>query len=224
MKKFCIFLLAIMSFSMTVNAAEWKQDANGWKYQNDDGTFKTGWHNDIDGKWYYLDDNTGYMLKNTTTPDGYSLSENGSWREVNSTNSVSGVYENKVDLILTSEESPYGAEPLGYSLPVTIHYNDEYENIYDGKISNIKFEATKDGIGYSSFHVNTESGFYGIVANCRYNIADGTYLDIQETYSGKCKNGGESVSKNILYRVNSLRRDSVKLTPVSVEMWIESAK
>ena len=38
---------------------------------------ETGWF-EVNGKWYYAD-NSGALLINTTTPDGYRVNENGEW-------------------------------------------------------------------------------------------------------------------------------------------------
>ncbi len=47
------------------------------------GKMLTGWQS-IEGKWYYFntasDGKKGSMLRNTTTPDGYILDENGVWK------------------------------------------------------------------------------------------------------------------------------------------------
>ncbi|MFR2847028.1 MAG: hypothetical protein ACLTC4_07755 [Hungatella hathewayi] len=66
----------------------WYQDGDGNSYYlnpNSDGTLGrmvTGWQL-IDGKWYYFneisDGKRGALLKNTTTPDGYVVDENGVW-------------------------------------------------------------------------------------------------------------------------------------------------
>ena len=69
-KLFIATLVMSMVLSSTALAGTWQSQDNGqWKYQNDDGSFATGWVND-GGKSYYLDAN-GLMLANTTTPDGY---------------------------------------------------------------------------------------------------------------------------------------------------------
>lgn len=48
----------------------------------DRGQMYTGWH-EIDGKWYYFSDisdgRRGHLLKNTTTPDGYQVGEDGAY-------------------------------------------------------------------------------------------------------------------------------------------------
>mgnify|MGYP001027233705 CR=1 FL=1 len=55
MKKVKLFFavgVASAVLSMTSFAGEWKQDASGWWYQNDDGSFtRNGWQN-ISGKQY----------------------------------------------------------------------------------------------------------------------------------------------------------------------------
>ena len=66
----------------------WYQDGDGNSYYlnpNSDGNLGrmvTGWQL-IDGKWYYFneisDGKRGALLKNTITPDGYVVDENGVW-------------------------------------------------------------------------------------------------------------------------------------------------
>ena len=54
---------------------------NGIQYfLNSNGSMQTGWYcSGPEGPWYYFD-NSGAMLKNTNTPDGYHLNENGEWK------------------------------------------------------------------------------------------------------------------------------------------------
>lgn len=71
-------LIASACLSTTALAGTWQpQESGQWKYQNDDGSFATGWIED-GGKSYYLDSN-GIMLTNTTTPDGYYVGADGAW-------------------------------------------------------------------------------------------------------------------------------------------------
>ena len=77
-KLFIATLAMSMLLSSTSLAGTWQAQDNGqWKYQNDDGSFATGWIED-GGKSYYLDAN-GIMLANTTTPDGYYVGADGAW-------------------------------------------------------------------------------------------------------------------------------------------------
>ncbi|MCI9185609.1 MAG: hypothetical protein HFG61_12265 [Lachnospiraceae bacterium] len=63
--------------STTVYGGEWKRDNVGWWYQNNDGTWQAnGWFTDVDGKSYYFNE-SGYMLANTTTPDGQKVGGDG---------------------------------------------------------------------------------------------------------------------------------------------------
>ncbi|MDD3252040.1 MAG: hypothetical protein PHV18_05700 [Lachnospiraceae bacterium] len=71
------------AMSISAFAGTWKQETAGWKYDNGDGTCQQGgWFTDTDGKQYYFDAN-GYMLSNTTTPDGYQVGADGAWIHAN---------------------------------------------------------------------------------------------------------------------------------------------
>ena len=59
-------------------ANAWRYINSEWYYFKEDGYMATGWFL-VNGKWYYLDPENGNMWKNTTTPDGYPLSIDGSW-------------------------------------------------------------------------------------------------------------------------------------------------
>ena len=57
----------------------WEPIDTGWKFKQEDGTYLTNsWKQNPDGKWYYLNED-GWMLKDTTTPDGYYVDANGIW-------------------------------------------------------------------------------------------------------------------------------------------------
>lgn len=88
-KNFVTAVAAIVmtaAMSMTAFAAGWQQNTTGWWYAtNDSGTewYSNGWQwidGDFDGveECYYFDSN-GYMLVNTTTPDGYTVNGDGAW-------------------------------------------------------------------------------------------------------------------------------------------------
>lgn len=73
---------SVMAFSAM--AGVWKQDNVGWWYDNGNGTYPSNSWQWIDGdnngtaECYYFD-RTGYMLANTTTPDGYQVNALGAW-------------------------------------------------------------------------------------------------------------------------------------------------
>lgn len=85
-----IFTAAIISMVMsgTAFAGTWKTgaepDQNRWWYDFDNGSYASnGWYW-IDGdnngiaECYYFDA-AGWLLANTTTPDGYTVNESGAW-------------------------------------------------------------------------------------------------------------------------------------------------
>ncbi len=88
MKKSRVLIGALaISCLLTVPAyaAEWKQDAKGWWWQEENGSYPVSTWKNIGGKSYYFGAD-GYMLANTTTPDGYKVGSDGAWIE-NSLNS-----------------------------------------------------------------------------------------------------------------------------------------
>lgn len=62
------------------HTGKWANDSKGWWIQNADGTYLTNaWYQSPEsGLWYYMGAN-GYMLTNTTTPDGYTVNADGVW-------------------------------------------------------------------------------------------------------------------------------------------------
>ena len=69
--------------SMTAFAGEWKQDSNGWWWQNDDGSYPVSTWQWIDGnndgfaERYYFNE-AGYLATNTTIDD-YTVNADGAW-------------------------------------------------------------------------------------------------------------------------------------------------
>lgn len=91
LKKLLLSTIAISSImATTAFAGTWRTGAepnqNRWWYDNDNGTFaNNGWqwidgNNDGTAECYYFDAD-GWMLADTTTPDGYQVNENGAWVE-----------------------------------------------------------------------------------------------------------------------------------------------
>ncbi len=78
-KRITLFLGLMLSiiFMFSAYAGEWKTAENGrWWYQNDDGSYPQNTWQLINEKYYYFDAE-GYLLVNTTTPDGYWVGEDG---------------------------------------------------------------------------------------------------------------------------------------------------
>lgn len=79
MKKLRLLITTIAlstMMSVTALAGEWKQDSKGWWYQNNDESYPVNCWQEINGKQYYFND-SGYLLTNTTTPDGKQVNSNG---------------------------------------------------------------------------------------------------------------------------------------------------
>ncbi len=87
MKRVAALVMAasmVLGSTMTSMAASWQQNATGWWWQNDDGSWPANTWQWLDGngdgvaECYYFDSN-GYMAANTTTPDGYQVNADGAW-------------------------------------------------------------------------------------------------------------------------------------------------
>lgn len=81
-----LILTGLLSLSLSIPtfAGSWQLDSTGYWYQNDDGSYPVNCWQWIDGnndgiaESYYFNDK-GYILVNTTTPDGYTVDANGAW-------------------------------------------------------------------------------------------------------------------------------------------------
>ncbi len=77
-------VLVAMAASFTALAGAWKSDANGWWYDEGNGSYPKSTWSWIDGnddgvsECYYFDPN-GYCLINTITPDYYYVNPSGAW-------------------------------------------------------------------------------------------------------------------------------------------------
>lgn len=76
--------LMALSMSTTAFAGTWQQNDRGWWWQEDDNSYPVSQWKWLDGnndgiaECYYFDED-GYLLTKTTTPDGYTVNENGTW-------------------------------------------------------------------------------------------------------------------------------------------------
>lgn len=56
----------------------WQHDSTGWWWRNADGSYPVNQWKEVGGKYYYFGAD-GYMLADTTTPDGYYVDASGAW-------------------------------------------------------------------------------------------------------------------------------------------------
>lgn len=153
MRKVLFTLFAIVMYSTISYAGEWHQNGAEWQYQNDDGTYKTGWYQDVDTKWYYFDDQTSYMLKDATTPDGYVIGKDGVWIENNLFDVITDNYDKKIVLDVTAYSCPGGPRSFEHTVPTSIYYDEEYENPYGGTSKVTDVSLAKSGVPYMKCEV-----------------------------------------------------------------------
>lgn len=88
--KLLIVTLAIATLSTFPALADWQQEPDGrWWYRNEDGSYPVNQWQEINGKQYYFGSD-GYMLTNTTTPDGKQVGADGALVDGNSNTYASG--------------------------------------------------------------------------------------------------------------------------------------
>lgn len=56
----------------------WEASGDTWKYRLSDGSYVTNAWKEVDGKWYYFNEDA-LMVTNQTTPDGYYVGADGVW-------------------------------------------------------------------------------------------------------------------------------------------------
>lgn len=136
-------------------AAGWQKDANGWWWQNANGSWpasKWQWldgNNDGISECYYFDGN-GYMLANTTTPDGCTVNADGAWVE-------------------NGEVQTKGAKTASESQNTSAssaQYSDNYSGVYtvpfyegDGSVSSQTVTVTYNGSSNSLTATFSRLGF-----------------------------------------------------------------
>ena len=116
MKRFRLLIittLLALSTSFSAFAGSWEEDSKGWWYKNDDGSYpRSTWFTfATTGKQYYFN-NEGYLLVNTTTPDGYKVGSDGAYLESDPSNiakaksTKSGSYVNSGPGVVGSAGGP----------------------------------------------------------------------------------------------------------------------
>lgn len=85
-KRITLFVSFAMTLSMGITsfAAGWQKDTAGWWWDNGDGTWPAHSWQWLDGNYdgtseCYCFDGNGYLLTDTTTPDGYIVNADGAW-------------------------------------------------------------------------------------------------------------------------------------------------
>ena len=131
------------SQAMTAMAAEWKQNEIGYWYQEDNGSYPTNSWKWINGKCYYFDSN-GYMLANTTTPDGYTVDATGAW-------TVNGAVQTQS----TGQTSG------------TVHHNENYDPAHPlaGKIDEWRLRLTPESNALNTLYITGLPNVHAMLTN-----------------------------------------------------------
>ena len=188
-----VTVASVFLFSTTAFAAGWRQDAVGWWYQNEDGTYPQREWKWIDGngdgvsECYYFDSN-GYCMMNNVTPDGYVVNTNGAWSvkgvvQTQVSNQAQRVNRKNTEQTQVQTEKQVAAQAGDYSLTLSDHQiiGGEYDVgttvpltgiiTSDGTIKDVTVELRTTYLG-----THSKKKTYSVMSN-RVNLAD---LDLGE--------------------------------------------
>lgn len=132
----------------------WEQDDKGWRYVKKDGSdASAAWIQNTDGQWYYFN-LAGYMVTDTTTPDGFYVDANGVWDGQPSSNAA--VNQQKMGPSAAANVSQEGWEVAGDTWKyrqadgsyVTNAWKQDKDGkwyYFDGSSIMLRNQATPDG-------------------------------------------------------------------------------
>ena len=197
-------MIMTMLLGMTAYAGSWQESFRGKWWKNDDGSYPTsGWHwidckNDGTAECYYFDEN-GYVLVNTTTPDGYKVNENGEWiveeivgekvkqrvqqQKVEIQGSVSYVQENDSSLKIGTMVSP-GCRNWNFYLHTPKNLTDNMPMIvllHGGKMGEGAFSILKEECIFQYMLTNEKISENAIIIYPQYvyeNHNTSSYADV----------------------------------------------
>lgn len=141
-----------LSLSLPAFAGQWISNSTGWWWRNDDGSWPANSWQWLDGnkdgiaERYYFN-GEGYMLANTTTPDGYNVNANGAWIE---NGVVQAMYANSVAPAQPQTNAPAQTEtPAQTQTPSQVDTNipnieGTYVGTYNGQQIKAVFEKSGD--------------------------------------------------------------------------------
>lgn len=171
------------SMSITALAGEWKQDSIGYWYQNNDGSYTVNGWQWIDGnddgisESYYFDAN-GYLLVNSTTPDGYTVDENGKWI-------VDGIVQTQISTALSVPKTTATTSASGES---SSSWSGNYPYV-DGMVTSQPTSGSFWTVNISTGKYHGTSSVDGLLPeNTRYYSGDASILE-SKGYS-RCKKNG----------------------------------
>jgi hypothetical protein len=181
MKKLNLLFATVIisgSLSFVAFADEWKQNATGWWYENDNGSYPADCWREINGKQYYFD-SSGYLLLNTTTPDGKQVGSDGAM-----------ISNALFDLDLGDNHARFVKYELTtalYNNPCIIIYYDYTNNSDKDQCaagSSLYMSATQNGVDYG---IDVLSRNVDEIDNYYKYIAPGSTITVAEVFKIKDK-------------------------------------
>ena len=172
MKKISIAMITLALAglaSISAYAGAWAKNAQGWWYDNGNGTYPANTWQWIDGnndgiaESYYFNQ-SGYCLTNTTTPDGYIVNTDGAWtvngiiqtKAVGASSTGSNTTANIADgyYRVSFNQSDIKQNGGQYTISVTMYSEKTYPKAY---VMGLKVGDTVEGIKVNTISRDSDS-------------------------------------------------------------------
>lgn len=160
-----ILAMSPIGANAVLDGTHWLKTGNEWKYQIGAYYF-TKWNN-VKGSWYYFSKDTGLMLHDTYTPDGYYVGPDGRWIPNYSQSAASINVTDTVSFADCNLEAVVRAE---INKPTGVIYKSDVASITNLEIRNANV-STLDGID----NLINLTGL-GVIDNEVYDVSSVKYL------------------------------------------------
>ncbi len=205
--------LLILSAAMTIGigtvsyAGQWQSNSTGWWWQEDDGTWPANGWKEINGKYYYFDSN-GYLMTNTTTPDGYQVGVDGAWipntKQTDNMHTIRASDPYSVNLYMDAGPENYLPENHAGEMCNVIS-NNQLTFKFSSENSNL--DPTNHTISITAF-TEVESGIYALgfngdpyMVNYDFEYDKDFSLDFTGTHSTAQALSDYCIANNIIIKV-----------------------
>ena len=163
-------------------ASEWVQENDGrWWYRLDDGTYPSDSWYTIDGKYYYFDA-SGYMMANTTTPDGYQVGADGAWID---NNNGAAAYDAQFGEQLSLGSMYYYRPANWYEASGNTSTSRTYFKNDANLILNVQIQDISSGFGSDTYQLVYKYIMLSMAGNSTDKFTDYSALTIGGLDSGK---------------------------------------